>query len=700
MLEFARPEMLWGLPLAAAPLIIHLLNRRRYRSVRWAAMDFLLTATRRRRRRVQVQNVLLLALRTLAIVLIVLLFARPRSTSSVGTLHGGHVLLLLDDSASMAQLDGGEPVFERAKAFAMALAQRAAEAEAAMSLHLPGLLEPLFEAETMTTQEVTRLRKVLAGLQPSATVLDLTALNALAASAGPQPTFYVVTDLRAADWGAAELTPAARRGLTALQQHGPLRIVDVGAEPGPNGGVLAVDVAGRFVHAGRQAVLRAVVEGARARALQVRLDGRPLPALTAPPSGRGTVPIDVLFAAPGAHVVEVTFASPDTFPPDDHRWLALRADARVPVLIVEGAAGEAVYLRAALQPERDAASGLAPEVVSAGAGPPADLGGYAAVFVCGLPTPGAWRDALARYANGGGRLVVFLGERAEAGGWADLLPCRAEAAVRPDAQSPARIGAVEFGDPLLTAFSGLDALFAAPRFRAFHRLLAQPGTRVPLRFDDADSSPALVVGSRGRGLVAVFPFPADDSWTDWPRSEVGRASYVLLVQWLVEWGEAPWSHLNLTGGQRLLYPLEGGLYRFQATLVPPGGDGEAGTVLQAHPVDGREGLWFVSEPLRTAGAWQLRLQTADGRTEALTFAVNVPAAERQPQRTDADVVLSAATAPGWLAVVSADGPDLDAATPERWLLLAAVALVVLAGESLLAFALGNPRVDPRGGRVP
>ena len=37
-LGFLNPLLLWALPLAAIPIIIHLLNRRRFDTRKWAAM--------------------------------------------------------------------------------------------------------------------------------------------------------------------------------------------------------------------------------------------------------------------------------------------------------------------------------------------------------------------------------------------------------------------------------------------------------------------------------------------------------------------------------------------------------------------------------------------------------------------------------------------------------------------------------------
>jgi len=47
--SFLQQSLLWGLLGVSIPIIIHLLNRRRYRTVQWAAMEFLLKASRESR---------------------------------------------------------------------------------------------------------------------------------------------------------------------------------------------------------------------------------------------------------------------------------------------------------------------------------------------------------------------------------------------------------------------------------------------------------------------------------------------------------------------------------------------------------------------------------------------------------------------------------------------------------------------------
>ena len=103
----------------ASPIIIHLLNRRRFKIVAWAAMDFLFEADKKNRRRVQVENFLLLFLRCFAMLLIGLLLARPFLRSEVVRVVQANQkyerVFLLDDSLSGQVLNGDLPSMDIAK---------------------------------------------------------------------------------------------------------------------------------------------------------------------------------------------------------------------------------------------------------------------------------------------------------------------------------------------------------------------------------------------------------------------------------------------------------------------------------------------------------------------------------------------------------------------------------------------------------
>ena len=88
-MSFISGTFLTALVAALGPTIIHLLNRRRFRTIEWAAMDFLESAVRRSKRAVELRDLLLLFLRTLTVALFVLALAQPFWSGGNGKLYGG-----------------------------------------------------------------------------------------------------------------------------------------------------------------------------------------------------------------------------------------------------------------------------------------------------------------------------------------------------------------------------------------------------------------------------------------------------------------------------------------------------------------------------------------------------------------------------------------------------------------------------------
>ena len=70
-LAFVAPWFLFaGAGMVSVPIVIHLLNRRRFKTVYWAAMEFLLKALKKNRRRLRFEQLLLLATRCLVLLLL------------------------------------------------------------------------------------------------------------------------------------------------------------------------------------------------------------------------------------------------------------------------------------------------------------------------------------------------------------------------------------------------------------------------------------------------------------------------------------------------------------------------------------------------------------------------------------------------------------------------------------------------------
>ncbi|MBL8855347.1 MAG: BatA domain-containing protein, partial [Planctomycetaceae bacterium] len=105
-MAFLNPLWLLALPLIALPILIHLLNQRRHRSIQWGAMQFLLTAKRMNRGIARLKQILIMAARMAAIAGLIFAVSRPLSSGWVGSITGGQpetIIVLLDRSASMQQ---------------------------------------------------------------------------------------------------------------------------------------------------------------------------------------------------------------------------------------------------------------------------------------------------------------------------------------------------------------------------------------------------------------------------------------------------------------------------------------------------------------------------------------------------------------------------------------------------------------------
>src|SRR5438270_5002878 len=102
-LLFLNPGFLFiGAALVSVPIIINLINRMRFKRIRWAAMEFLLKAQKRNRRRLIIEQLILLALRCFLVALVGLLVARlvGFSFADIGSKQAMHIVLL-DDTLSM-----------------------------------------------------------------------------------------------------------------------------------------------------------------------------------------------------------------------------------------------------------------------------------------------------------------------------------------------------------------------------------------------------------------------------------------------------------------------------------------------------------------------------------------------------------------------------------------------------------------------
>jgi hypothetical protein len=170
-MTFLQPFILLGLPLVLVPVVIHLLNRLRHRPKPWAAMRFLLSATRSSASHTKLRQFLILLFRVLAVAMLLLFLARPLAGGWLGWALSpapDAILLLLDRSASMETQTGGVPKREQA----LKLLARAALPYEETS-HLI-----LIDSATRAPQEIAKAGSLanLSLTRPTDTAADLPAM--------------------------------------------------------------------------------------------------------------------------------------------------------------------------------------------------------------------------------------------------------------------------------------------------------------------------------------------------------------------------------------------------------------------------------------------------------------------------------------------------------------------------------------------
>ncbi|MDA1043938.1 MAG: BatA domain-containing protein, partial [Verrucomicrobia bacterium] len=201
-MTFLQPALLLGLPAILLPVLIHLLNRLRYKSVPWAAMMFLVSAARSSTKHARLRHYLILLSRALIILFLILTISRPIVGGWLAnTLAGAPdtVLILLDRSASMESTDPRLQTSKRALAL-----NRFVQAASTMGSSCRFVL---VENAMNTPQEVAGVGALpaLSMTGPTDTAADITAMLAAALdymqnNASGRTEIWVASDMQSSNW--------------------------------------------------------------------------------------------------------------------------------------------------------------------------------------------------------------------------------------------------------------------------------------------------------------------------------------------------------------------------------------------------------------------------------------------------------------------------------------------------------------------
>jgi len=551
MALFASPALLWGLVLAALPLLIHLLNRRKHRETSWAAMQFLLEAVRKNSRRLRIEQLILLAVRTLILVLIVLAMARPH-LQELGIYFTAdvpvHKILVVDTSFSMLYEPAGRSRLQQAKGIARQIAEESKQGDALnlvrMSAAEPRVIvaQPAFRpSEVVEEIDALPLQHVRGDVH--ATLVEVRNLLQ-AAPEIPNKEVYLISDFQRNGWipDSAGRPAEIRNLLREIGEKAQIVLLDLSQGTAQNSAITDFRSLDSYLATGLTARFRVALTtfGPATlpnQKLEFFVDGRLREERTVDlqPATETVEFFSHTFSSAGPHRLEVRLQK-DLLELDDSARLAVTVKDQIKVLCVNGKlAGDpretaTYHLQIALAPrtrETAAPSLMRPRVIPFGELRGMDLAGFDCVFLCDVSSFDAGEaQILESYLKGGGSVIWTLGARVQPENYNRILfrdgqgifPARLGAR-RGDAEKreqPILFDASRLAHPIVNVFQGADhaGLNTTRTYEYYETRLPENGrARTVLSFENGD--PAIVEMPVESGKVLLVTTTVDESWSNW-----------------------------------------------------------------------------------------------------------------------------------------------------------------------------------------
>lgn len=658
--------MLFGMAALAIPIIVHLLNRRRFKKLPWAAMRFLQVSLERNQRRMKVEDWILLLLRLALVALLALALARPAAAWLDSQSLGSKIAstIIIDSSGSMGRTDQGteKTRFEIARGFGT---------EAIRTLPRGSAASVIFAADstgsgiTEPTHDLNRAEKILeaenaqtltnrsSDLMPAVKA----ALDSLANRSAAQKELILVTDGDANAWNQFE---SIIRVLESAPDDIRSVIAMVGNNSGENLAITRLSQNTPITAVGQPVRLAVEISNFGANSfddipVQLTIDsnpvGEPVEIESLPSGASRTLTMFAQLPSPGIHELAVSIPGNDAFPADDRRVLVVRAIEKERALLVDGLPSrdptdaETFFLENALVPvppelkdsfflgaDRITVAGL--EEIQAEA-----LAEYRAVFLANVQDFSTTvTSKLKSFIINGGGLIVFPGSNINASWYnselhkkSGILPAEfGEIIPGKDDDTTLRLQASGYDHPLVELWNdpGAGTLGEVNIRRAYSLILAKENeqsqqansvARVVLRYNTG--SPAVVESDLGLGKVYQFSTTADTEWNNLPVQPAFLPIVHRVFGSVLARGDAG---LNVSVGDSFVHQGPAEWKNEKAMIYKPDSEGEGEFIKIA--ADG-EGSRITYDQVQTAGVYDVSITN----TLPLTFAATANPGESNPE---------------------------------------------------------------------
>ena len=648
---FLQPLFLVGAIALGLPILLHLIHRQRYPSVRFSTLEFFERTVKHNTLQRRFIDILLLILRLVALALLVIACARPFIESGAGNAPAA-LVIVLDNSGSMSAQHQG--VDQRRSSFSVAkerVAEIVASLEGGDRVAILPAVGPGMGNLSYDREEIARF---LEGIEQQFVRGDLAGALAgagrlLAGTTELSRQLVILSDGHAAEWDAAgpldSLSAKVVLFCFAPQGEANLAVdsVNLSEEPAPAGVPVRLAVAVR--NFGKEAAGPVKVE------LTLHSYGEAFPPKTVrsiPPGEVRVVEFTHVFHSRDLRGGFARVSAPgDSYAADDTGYFVPRVRDVVRALVVNGVESSQPHERAtfflsrALQPAMaDAQSGgLSPVIVDeadVSQLPNKILYDYGVIVTANVSRlPAKIIPKFKEYLHHGGAWLAFIGDKVEAEAYNALgvLPGTLKVVHRPplpvviedyDPQHSALSWFAKPGQSVLSTFSFTQYCEFTPDDSA--------ATKVIARF--SDERPAIVDGRHGDGRVLLFASSCHTDWTDMPL----KPAFLVLTQRLAQYlggGLAPESvRTQAFTGQSLFEPKQKGPFGENRVFLDP----EEKELKSVASEDGSR-----SVPTRLPGLYLAQPRKDDSAIEGLMldrrpYAVNVPLDESDWRFLDASEV--------------------------------------------------------------
>ena len=721
-ISFLSPLFLIAALALAIPLIIHLLERQRVQQIPFSTLRFLRLSAEKTAHKRRLRNLLLLLFRMAVVVFLAIGLSRPlvRSAGSLFGQKASAVVLVLDNSPSMALADGGEVRFERARRLALKLLDGLHEGDQVAVLLTGG---PGRQQE-MVYHDVANAERLIEEARVSLSAADLPAAirqarTVLAQAELTARELYVFTDLQQSGWSSRGKTQhqADDEGHPADDQspRPPTVLVDVHRQRPVNLSLEQVSVHATVPAVGMpRTIVGRIRNGSDvAEEAQVKLSiAGQLIEQSSPvrlaPGQTHTVTFTYIPHQAGIQEGRLRLIGDDASDVDNQRSFVLETFSAVRVALVSlksstASTGRnaAYYVKQALETSSpgSAAVEVAPlEPLLLSREP---LGSYSTVICADIAPPGTKALAALRdYVSAGGTLLWICGpnndpatlaEQDESG---ELFPGQFRfvdvLSKSSDSAGTARHWAdLDVGNPILKPLAAPASLFLSVTVERYLRLTPQENAamHVLARLDNGD--PAMVSHPIGQGTVYTLTTGAQPQWTTLPLRPIFLPLLNRLVLRATDRQEGP-QKVSPGGSVQYRFADEPETVTLEVSLP----NRSEPTRLTSTPSENGQTVRF--DDTFAGGVYQLRMVKAR-HPRRFAFAVNFDSSEADPRTISADDLATALDGP--VTTVTDEATLLDSVhriregTPLEDLFLF---LVLIAGivEIWISNRIGNPQPLP------